>query len=55
MTAATQYQVNGSQVAFADFVAVVADLRKGNADEHTMVGLFVYRASHNVTRIALFK
>jgi hypothetical protein len=55
VTAATQYHVNASQVAFADFAAVVAELRKANADEHTMVSLFIDRASHEVTRIYVYK
>jgi len=54
VTSATQYHVNDSQVAFADFAAVVAELRRRNIDQHTMVGLFVDRASHEVTRIYVY-
>jgi hypothetical protein len=55
VTPATEYNVNGSRLTLADFAAVVADLRQRNADERTLVGMFVDRASHNVTRIYLYK
>lgn len=53
VTPATKYIVNGSQLTLVDFKAVVDEMRNDNVDDQTMVGLFVDRASHNVTRIML--
>ncbi len=55
LTSATLYGVDGDKLAFADFAAVVAELRQGNADERTLVGLFIDRETHNVTRIFLYR
>ena len=55
VTPATQYLVNGSALTLADFAPVVDEMREGNADRRTMVGLFVDRASHTVTRVMVVK
>jgi hypothetical protein len=54
VTPATRYVVNGSELAFVDFAIVVEDIRAANAEQRALVGLFVDRASQNVTRVLLF-
>ena len=55
VTPQTQYAVDGNKLTRADFAAIAAELRSGRADERTLVGLFVDRATKNVTRIFLLK
>jgi hypothetical protein len=55
VTPATKYVVGGSQLALADFAAAVGEIRAdGNADQRTMVGIFVDRGSHTVTSVVVF-
>ena len=56
VTPATKYVVNGGELTLADFAVVVDEIRATrNADERRLVGVFVDRTSHTVTRVALHK
>jgi hypothetical protein len=56
VTSATRYVADGRELPLADFVGVADEIRAtGNADQRTLVGVFVDRASGNVTRIALLR
>jgi hypothetical protein len=53
VTPATKYLLNGSPVAFADLAVVIEEIRTAGAEDRTLVGVFIDRASKDVTRILL--
>jgi hypothetical protein len=53
VTSATKYMLDGSPVAYADLALVIEEIRAAGADERTLVGVFIDRASQDVTRILL--